>query len=389
MKSGPRGWLSALLIASLCALIPPGRLFAQQTKGAPASSQATQAIDQLTGPIALYPDALIFQILTASTDVGALQSFAGWLGKNANLKGSELQDAAQKAGFDAAYVALAPFPQVIQMMSQKPDWTKALGQAVAADKNAVVDSIQRLRAQAQAAGNLKTTSQQTVETQATSGGQQVIVIQPANPQVIYVPTYNPQVVYVAAPPPPPSGASVAGAAAIGFTAGVIIGASHNSYYHRYDEAWDHREDYYEDRQNNAQANQDQRQSNAQGNQDQRQSTAQGNQDQRQSTAQGNQSQRQSSASSAQSQAAGTQSQRQTGAPSAQSQATATQSQRQTAASTSSRGSGQTASQRSGSSAGGYQSGSATRAQSSRGSSSLSSSGGGGRSRSGDGGGRRR
>jgi hypothetical protein len=318
VKSGSRCWLSVLLIASSCALIPAGRLLAQQTNGAPAS---VQAIDQLTAPIALYPDALIFQILPASTNGEKVKSFAGWMEKNANLKGGELQDAAEKAGFDAAYVALAPFPQVIQMMAQKPDWTKALGQAFTADEKAIFDSIQRLRSQAQAAGNLKTTSQQQVATQTTSTGQHVIAIQPTNPEVIYVPTYNTQTVYVAAPPPPPSGASVAGAAAIGFTAGVIIGASRNSYYHAYDDYWDHREDYYHERQENYQQNASQRQSSAQANQSQRQSTAQANQQQRQS-----------------------------------------------AAGTSSRGGGQTAS--------GYQSGSTTRAQSSRGSTSLSSSRGG-------------
>ena len=123
MRSLSRVWLSVFLVTFFCALIPSGRLFAQQATGAAVSSQAAQAIDQLTGPIALYPDTLIFQILAASTNVNTLKSFADWMGKNAKLKGSELQDAAQKAGFDAALVALAPFPQVIQMMVQKPDWT--------------------------------------------------------------------------------------------------------------------------------------------------------------------------------------------------------------------------------------------------------------------------
>jgi len=377
-------------------LISSGRLFAQQTTGAPASSNA---IDQLTGPIALHPDPLIFQILAASTNVDTVKSFAAWMGKNATLKGSELQDAALKAGFDAAYVALAPFPQVVQMMAQQPDWTKALGQAYTADEKAVFDSIQRLRAQALQAGNLKTTSQQKVETQTTSNGQQVIVVQPANPQVIYVPTYNPQTVYVAAPPPAPSGASVAGAAAVGFTAGVIIGSSHNSYYRNYDDYWDDREDYYEDRQQNYQQNQDQRQANTQANQDQRQSNAQANQDQRQTNAQANQPQRQSGTPAAQpsqpqrqpnaqanqdqrqSNTQASQPQRQSGTPSAQPQVAGGQSQRQS-------GGGRQASvQPSGMSSGGlsgYESGSATRAQSSRGSSSLSSSRGGG-----GGGGRRR
>jgi hypothetical protein len=317
MRSKPRVWLSIFLFTFFCALILSGP-FAQQMTGAPASSNA---IDQLTGPIALYPDALIFQIMTASASVEKFKSFAGWMGENANLKGSELQDAAEKASFDAAYVALAPFPQVIEMMAQKPDWTKALGQAFTADEKATFDSIQRLRSQAQAAGNLKTTPQQQVATETTSTGQQVIVIEPTNPEVIYVPTYNPQTVYLAAPAPPPSGASVAGVAAMGFTTGVIVGASRNSYYHAYDDYWDHREDYYHERQENYQQNASQRQSSAQANQSQRQSTAQANQQQRQS-----------------------------------------------AAATSSRGGGQTAS--------GYQSGSSTRAQSSRGSTSLSSSRGG-------------
>jgi hypothetical protein len=382
MRSRLRFWLVVSLLAPFCATIPSERLFSQQATGKPSS---TQSIDQLTAPIALYPDALIFQIMPASTNVDTVKSFAGWLEKNASLKGSALQDAAQNAGFDAPYVALAPFPQVVQMMAQKPDWTKALGQAFNADKNAVFDSVQRLRVQAKAAGNLKSTSQQKVETQTVSNGQQVIVIQPANPEVIYVPTYNPQTVYVAAPPPPPSGGAVAGAAVIGFTTGVIIGASRNSYYHAYDDYWHHREDYYHERQEDYQHNASQRQSAAQSNQTQRQSTSQANQDQRQSTSQANQDQRQSSAQSNQAQrqssAQAQQSARASSGASAQSPEAASQSQRQTAPATSSRTSGQTASQRSGMSSGAassYQSGASTRAESSRGNSSLSSSRGGSR-----------
>lgn len=323
------------MVTFACASIPSGGLLAQQTTAASASASA---LDQLTAPIALYPDALVIQILTASKNPAALQSFAGWLKKNANLKGSALQDAAQKAGFDPALVALAPFPQVVQMMVEKPDWTKALGQAVTADQKGVADSIQRLRAQAMAVGNLKTTKEQTVETQTTSSGQQVIVIEPANPQVIYVPVYNTQTVYVQQAPPPTSSANVAGAAVVGFTAGVIIGSAHqHSYYHAYNDYWDAREDFYEDRrdyyedryENRADVYEDRRE-NVQGNQDQRQAASQGNQAQRQTSRQANQGQRQSA--------------------------------RQGAATS-------------------YQSGASARAQSARGSASLSSSrGGGGRRR---------
>jgi len=362
-----------------------------QTKAAPAAAPAsggasTAAMDTLTAPIALYPDALIAQILQASTDVAALQKFSAWLGSNASLKGTPLQDAAQAAGFAACYVALAPFGQVVQMLVQKPDWTAQLGKAFVADKTAVFDSIQRLRAAAQALGNLKTTEQQAVVTETTSTGQPVIVIQPTNPQVVYVPVYNTQTVYVQAAPPP-SSASVAGAAVVGFTAGVIIGAASDHYYHgpygwhgaaMYEEAWDRREDYWDDRQDFAEDRYDNRQdyaqdrqSNAQANQQQRQSTAQSNQSQRQTNAQANQTQRQSTAQAGQQQR--------------QSTAQSNQATRQASPATSSAGSGQAAAARSSGSGGlsGYQSGGSARAQSARGSSSRSasrSSGGGGRRR---------
>jgi len=342
-------------------------------------------MDALTAPIALYPDALIAQILQASTDVPTLQKFSAWLGSNASLKGTPLQDAAQAAGFAACYIALAPFGQVVQMLVQKPDWTAQLGRAFVADKTAVFDSIQRLRAAAQALGNLKTTEQQEVVTETTSTGQSVIVIQPANPQVVYVPVYNTQTVYVQAAPP--SSASVAGAAVVGFTAGIIIGAASDHYYHgpygwhgaaMYNEAWDRREDYWDDRQDFAEDRYDNRQdyaqdrqSNAQANQQQRQSTAQSNQSQRQANAQANQTQRQSTAQAGQQQR--------------QSTAQSNQATRQASAATSSAGSGQAAAARSSGSGGlsGYQSGGSARAQSARGSSSRSasrSSGGGGRRR---------
>jgi len=371
-------------------------------------TMTSQQIDTLTAPIALYPDALLAQIFTAAVNFPELQSFAEWMGKNANLTGSSLQDAAQKAGYDACLVALAPFKQVVQMMMDKPDWTQQLGKLFAANRSAVFDSVQRLRAQAQAKGNLKTTEQQEVQTQTTSSGQEVIVIQPANPQVVYVPQYNPQVVYVQSAPPPSAASSAAGAAIVGFTAGIIIGAAaSNNYYHgpygwhgasMYNEFWEDRyeaaEDLQENRQEGLNQRQDdrqeyanQRQENYQQNSSQRQSSAQANQDQRQSAAQANQANRQTSAQGAQANAQANQANRQAGAQSAQasaqtgqaqrqSGASATQSSRQASASTSSRGGAQTASERGGMSSGGfsgYQSGATASSQSRRGNSSLSSS----------------
>ena len=252
---------------------------------------------------------MIAQILEASKDVAAVQKFAGWLKTNSALKGTDLQDAAQKAGFAAPYIALAPFPQVVQMMVEKPDWTKQLGAAFASDEQAVYQSIQRLRAAAMALGNLKTTPQQEVVTDTSSTGQTIILVQPANPQVVYVPVYNTQTVYVQQAPPPPapsaSSSDVAAAALVGFTVGIIIGASSNHYYYgpyawhgggaayhyayeRREDYVDHRQDVYDNRQDNRQDVYDNRQDNVQQNQSQRQSTAQSNQTQRQSTAQTNQ-----------------------------------------------------------------------------------------------------
>ena len=324
------------------------------TKPAGAS---TAAIDALTGPIALYPDALIAQILEASKDVAAVQKFAGWLKANGALKGTELQDAAQKAAFAPCYIALAPFPQVVQMMVEKPDWTKQLGAAFTSDEAAVYESIQHLRAAAMALGNLKTTPQQEVVTETASTGDTIILVQPANPQVVYVPVYNTQVVYVQQAPPPPapsaSSSDVAAAALVGFTVGIIIGASSNHYYYgpyawrapaaayhyayeRREDYVDHRQDVYENRQDNRQDVYDNRQDNVQQNQSQRQTaasspTAQANQATRQATAQSSQANRQSTASTG---SGGSGQTAQANQANRQSTAQSSQSSRQSAASTS-------------------------------------------------------
>jgi hypothetical protein len=219
-------------------------------------------LDQLLAPVALYPDPLLAQMLLCAGNASKVSELGAWLKRNASLKGTELQQAAQNAGFEPSFVALAPFPQVVDLLAGNPTWTSQLGGAFAVDRGAVFDSIQRLRAQSQAAGNLKSTPQQTVETRTTQGGQQVIVIEPANPQVVYVPQYDPQVVYTQ-----PASTTVVvkedsdddeavAAGVIGFAAGIAIGAAiDNNYYYgpygwrggayMYNDAWD---DWHDDRQ---------------------------------------------------------------------------------------------------------------------------------------------
>ena len=232
--------------------------------GSPARTQAAQqptdTLDQVLAPIALYPDQLLAQMLMSATDPSKVSELDKWMKSNANLKGTQLQDAAVKAGFDASFVALVLFPQVVSYMAEQIAWTRVLGQAFTSDRSAVFASIQRLRKQAQSVGTLKDTPQQEVETKTTSSGEQVIVIEPTNPQIVYVPQYNTEVVYTQAPTTvivqEDNDADVAVAAGlIGFTAGIAMGAAiNNNYYYgpygfygggyMYNDAWD---DYYDAR----------------------------------------------------------------------------------------------------------------------------------------------
>jgi hypothetical protein len=128
-------------------------------------------------------------------------------------------------GFDASFAAIVLFPDVLDTLAMNIPWTTEVGKAFVSDQKAVLASVQRLRKQAQTVGNLKTTPQQEVKVE-TQDGQQVIVIQPANPQIVYVPVYNTQVVYTTPPPPPEKDNSdVVAAAALGFMAGIVMGAA--------------------------------------------------------------------------------------------------------------------------------------------------------------------
>jgi len=132
---------------------------------------------------------LLAQILPAATEEQDIAAAATWIaaGNNPSLIDDQ--------PWDPAVQALARYPTVLKMLADYPDWTDELGYAFATQQADVAASIQRLRAQAQAAGSLVSTPEQEVV--ADQGGIQIV---PANPQVIYVPVYDPQVVYV--PPPP-------------------------------------------------------------------------------------------------------------------------------------------------------------------------------------------
>ncbi len=175
-------------------------LFFVQCCGTVASAQdavpTAEELDQLLAPVALYPDSLLSQITTASTNPQEILDVDAWLGQNPDLSGTALTDAASKQGFDPAFIALVNFPQVLQMMADHVDDYAAIGTAFSADQGAVSASIQRLRSQAYDAGNLRSNEQQQVEVQQPSAGQTIYVIQPASPQIVYIPQYDPTIVYV-------------------------------------------------------------------------------------------------------------------------------------------------------------------------------------------------
>jgi len=188
-------------------------------QGAPLSPDELQ---QLVAPIALYPDALVAQVLGAATfpdQIGAADNFVQ---QNKNLSGATLMQAVDAQPWDPSVKALTQFPSVLSSLANNLNWTSALGEAYHTQPADVMSAVQVLRAKAYAAGNLKSGSQITVVQQSP----QVIVIQPTNPQVVYVPTYNPTVIYgTTYVTPGYSAGAVAATGLLAFGAGVAVGAA--------------------------------------------------------------------------------------------------------------------------------------------------------------------
>jgi hypothetical protein len=175
-------WIMVLLIAG-------GVSAAAQEPNAPAAFSQEQ-LEQMLAPIALYPDSLLSQILMASTYPLEVVQAQRWVTQNSELKGDAMAKALEEKSWDPSVKSLTSFPDVLDMMNDRLDWTQNLGDAFLSQQKDVMNTVQKLRKKAEDTGNLKTTEQQVVKTE-----QQVIIIEQANPEVIYVPTYNPTVVY--------------------------------------------------------------------------------------------------------------------------------------------------------------------------------------------------
>jgi hypothetical protein len=179
-------------------------------------------LQQLVAPIALYPDALVAQILGAATFPDQVASASGWLQQNHNLTGTPLLQAVDAQPWDPSVKALTQFPSVLDNLAKNLSWTSALGEAYHIQAPDVMTAVQELRAKAKAAGNLKSGSQITVVQQSP----QVIVIQPTNPQVVYVPQYNPTVVYgTPVQTPGYSTRAVVATGLLAFGVGIAVGAA--------------------------------------------------------------------------------------------------------------------------------------------------------------------
>ena len=185
-----------VVVSAIALAVPLPPAVAQPKLPAASEASATEfniaQLDAMLAPIALYPDELLTQMLMGSTFPLQIVAAARWLEKedNKKLKGDDLVKALLKENWDPSVKSLVPFPQLIAMFNGQLLWMQQLGYAVANQQAAVLDSIQRLRRQAQKAGSLKTTEQQRVVVE-----QDTVVIEPARAETVYVPVYQPANVY--------------------------------------------------------------------------------------------------------------------------------------------------------------------------------------------------
>jgi hypothetical protein len=203
---------------------PPPPPPTSENQGAPPPPQAQPAppqftpkeLDDLVSRVALYPDPLLAQVLTAATYSDEIPEAAGWANEHGNLHGDALANAIREDNlqWDPSVMALLPFPSVLNTMAQDTAWTQRLGDAVLADRGAVMDAVQRMRRQSYQYGYLRPSPYDNV---VDSGG--YIQILPVNPAYIYVPAYDPFIVFG----PPRAGFVIGGA--IRFGPAIVVGAA--------------------------------------------------------------------------------------------------------------------------------------------------------------------
>jgi hypothetical protein len=239
--------MAALLFVAAAGASPQASAPAAAPTSSAAQSETTfsrEQLDQMMAPVALYPDSLLAQVLMASTYPGDVADAVAWSKAHKDAKGEEAVRQVANQPWDPSVQSLVAFPQLLAVLGQDPAWVQKMGDAFLAQPDAVMDSVQRLRRQAEAAGNLKSNEQQTVKTESrppdapasttttVQPAQQTIVIEPADPEVVYVPSYNPTTVYgtwaYPSYPPyyyPPPAYYYPGGALLSFGIGVAVGGA--------------------------------------------------------------------------------------------------------------------------------------------------------------------
>ncbi len=167
----------------------PGQTNPQQGYGQ-VQPLSAQQLDQLVAPIALYPDTLVAQILTASTYPAQVADADRWRRALGYASSEQIAAGADAQPWDPSVKALTAFPQVLAQMDYNLQWATELGNAYYNQPQDVLDAVQVMRQRAQAAGSLRSTPQETV-----NYDQGNIVLAPVNPELVYVPVYNPWAVY--------------------------------------------------------------------------------------------------------------------------------------------------------------------------------------------------
>ena len=196
-------WMKQTMSMVVCSTLiiagAPTELLQAQSASQPAAASTppvvapltSSQLDALVAPIALYPDALVAQVLAAASYADEVAFADLWLGQNQNLQGTALTQAVDQQSWDPSVKALTQFPSVLHNMAKNLSWTSNLGQAFENQQSDVMAAVQVMRAKAQAAGTLQSSSQIKVVQQSP----QTIIIEPASSNVVYVPQYNPAVVY--------------------------------------------------------------------------------------------------------------------------------------------------------------------------------------------------
>src|SRR5712672_3124670 len=151
-------------------------------------------LEALLAPVALYPDAVVSQVLAAAVAPGEIAEAAQWTRMNRGMIGDDAVRAVQDRGWQPAVAALVAYPELLESMADSPQWIIDLGNAYLAQPAQVMATVQALRQRAYASGSLQSNAEQTVQPYSYSYGQGIAVL-PAVPNVYYVRYYDPLVVY--------------------------------------------------------------------------------------------------------------------------------------------------------------------------------------------------